>query len=53
MKALLNNNTISKNIFSIYTDLKPGNSTHIIFGGIDSQGIAPGDKMKYINTTSR
>ena len=50
MKELLEKDHISHNIFSIYTSMKPGNSSHIIFGGIDEQGIQPNQTMEIVRT---
>lgn len=43
MKMIKDNGIIDHNIFSIYTSMNSGNSTHIAFGGIDPRGIKDGE----------
>ena len=50
---LKKNGQISHNMFSIYTSMNPGNSTHLILGGIDENGIKEGEKLKYIKTMNQ
>lgn len=43
---------IEFSVFSMYISTEPGNSSHIKFGGWDSQGIADGDSLHMIDTIS-
>ena len=37
-------------IFSVYMQMKVGNTTHIKFGGYDKEGIAPTQKLTFLKT---
>jgi hypothetical protein len=53
MYVLKEKNFINKNQFSIWTDDKAGNHSHIIFGGYENLGTDPeGEGLKFLRTTS-
>ena len=44
-------NIIDQLVFSVYLSLKPGNGTHVKFGGYDEEGIEGGaDRIRFLAT---
>ena len=51
MYQLRERNIIDQLVFSVYLSLKPGNGTHVKFGGYDEEGIEGGaDRIRFLET---
>ena len=40
-------------MFSVYMQMKVGNTTHIKFGGYDEEGIAPSQELTFLKTIDK